>query len=279
MRAFGVFRIRCYDGKEILNTPEMDCFDFPFVDDCLLARASGRNVSPGVPTLAVKRIGPAVLYALQSESAMLKEPHRMAPELAALAIVLRSALVSGKGELQPLSLEFSRVGRDDDDPKLLWSAYIKRLQGGAEKAGFPKSLSAGIAGSFREMATNLVEHSNAANTGIVGYRSTSGEFEFVVADQGRGVLESLRESHKHLQSDDEALEAALGGASRYGPNAQRGTGFRTLFHSLAELNGTFRFQSGSWIAELQGKGIGCLHARYATRGHYQGFMISIVVRP
>src|SRR5690242_19652845 len=91
--------------------------------------------------------------------------------------------------LSPLPAEFCTCPRDVAGFGASgWIAFGKRLQSAAKAAGFSSTISAGIAGSFQEMADNATRHSDAAETAMSGYQWHNNEFEFVVADAGIGVL-------------------------------------------------------------------------------------------
>jgi anti-sigma regulatory factor (Ser/Thr protein kinase) len=76
-----------------------------------------------------------------------------------------------------------------------------------------------------EMINNAHEHSQAAATCLACFHASPARFEFVVADQGIGPLQSLRSSRDFcdLSSQGAALRTALtDGCSRHGPAAKRG---------------------------------------------------------
>jgi anti-sigma regulatory factor (Ser/Thr protein kinase) len=73
-----------------------------------------------------------------------------------------------------------------------WIAFCKRLEAAIKQAGLPGRFASQLAGTFVEMVSNLVEHSERPEMGIVGYKWKQGEFEYVVADNGIGLLNSLK---------------------------------------------------------------------------------------
>jgi hypothetical protein len=177
-------------------------------------------------------------------------------------------------------LEFFKVPEqktDFNNPG--WIAFRRRLQVAGERAGFPKSFAGELAGTFGEMVSNLAEHSERSETGVVGYRWDENEFEYVVADQGIGVLESLRQhdDFKNKVTDyDQALTTALTqGASRYGLEAKRGKGFDTLVLNIANRNSCLRFRSGDRSHIIDGRTSPPTRTTY-TCTPYQGFLISVL---
>lgn len=125
----------------------------------------------------------------------------------------------------------------------------------AECAGFPRKDANQLAAAIGELASNIVDHSFATNTGILGFAWCPGRFEFTVSDQGIGVLESLKSSEEfsNLSNHGEALKIATAeGKSRFGANTGRGMGFRQIFIGLMSHKGDLRFRSGDHALELRG---------------------------
>jgi hypothetical protein len=147
--------------------------------------------------------------------------------------------VGGKGSSQIGFFPMSKSAEDqlDDDRWLEWKYHTQRS---AEEVGLTKRAAQGIVSAIDELSSNIYEHSGNAETGIVAYRTSSSGFEFVIADRGIGVRQSLRGSPQFSEVADsgEALRLALQpGYSRFGINVGRGFGFRPLFSTLAGMNG------------------------------------------
>ena len=183
--------------------------------------------------------------------------------------------------LEPKTIEvcggFAVNGRQAEALRI---AFWKRAERAAGMAGFSGKISLGISGAIQEMVDNVLQHSERVATGIVGYRWVPGEFEFVVADAGIGVLNSLQKSREHCALSDHgrAMRLAFDGHSRFGLGQGRGCGFHQLFLSLAELHGTLRFRSGDHAIEIEGNGPGAATANTMQRSFFQGFMMSAICR-
>lgn len=81
---------------------------------------------------------------------------------------------------------------------------------------------------------------------LIAYKAAAGILDFVVADRGVGVLNTLRDVKVYatLLDAGRALELALtDGVSRYGPASSHGHGFRPIFVGLANLPAELRFRS------------------------------------
>lgn len=62
-----------------------------------------------------------------------------------------------------------------------------------------------VIGAMRELEDNAHLHSRRAQDGLVAFRGTVDEFEFVVADSGIGVLQGLREAPRYAHLKDRRL--------------------------------------------------------------------------
>lgn len=154
------------------------------------------------------------------------------------------------------SVEFIPTPQVDDevlDPK--WAAFLLRAQQAAEASGMSKPFALAVVGTLEEMVDNVLFHSQASNTGIVGYQTSRGSFEYVVADAGIGVLESLRKNPEFAYLEDplEALAAALESGTTSMPGSiARGTGFNALLRNIAKNNCDLRFHTSSACITFEG---------------------------
>ena len=128
-----------------------------------------------------------------------------------------------------------------------WQQWLLHAENAAKNRGFPAALVASLVGALGEMQDNVYEHSGAAQTGLVAYAVTDRSFEFVVADRGKGVLETLRQNpdYAHLPDAGAALtEAIKTGVSRFPTASGRGQGFVQLCRSMVTDRAELRFRSG-----------------------------------
>lgn len=172
---------------------------------------------------------------------------------------------------------FQSLAEVDD---LRWMTFCKRLENAAASVGLGDSFAKALAGTVEEMTSNVLEHSEHAQTSIVGYRSSEREFEYVVADSGIGVLQSLRKNsyYSHLEDSGKALETAVQeGESRRGHNVGHGLGFRDLLNNIANRNSYLRFRSGNYVLVIDGTQSTPI---WETKpcNPLQGLLISIVSR-
>ena len=263
---------------------------FDWLDDVLPAWLAGADTGPSVvlPTV-VDRVGPLLELHLQQQ-AHPALPHLLSgfAHTAGVAAV-RSLPRTASGSHADLGMgarpvEFRRPPTERNgasrDPG--WVAFRKRLERGAVAAGFAADLAKGISAAARELVNNVLEHSGAAETAVVGYRVGAGVFEFVVGDRGVGALASLRRCarYRHLDDAGEALELAISpgvsGLQDAAPN--RGYGFQTVFNALADLGGVVRVRSDDHILWLRGITLDHQEQQLAQSCQFTGFLVSVECR-
>lgn len=264
--------------------------NFTVLDDALLAPqdriSSIRQVLASRP---ISAIGPALEYALQQPRypAILPELELL-PASATTHALIQALRPTGQTKqlhstsFDPLSVEFvmSRY-RDAALEGTGWVAYLQRLKNAVKRSGFSDSTAKGLVGAVKELVENVDLHSEAPDTGVIGYAFTDHMFEFVIADTGIGVLESLRRcpDYEHLADHGDALHTALtDGESRFGRNTNHGRGFRQLFVALADLYGSLRFRSGNHRLEIDGSSPSLPTATIAQTASYQGLMVAVSCR-
>jgi hypothetical protein len=126
------------------------------------------------------------------------------------------------------------------------------------------------------MVSNIFEHSRNPESGIAGYRWRGGEFEYVVADNGEGVLRSLQRHPDYASIEDAGLALQLAltdGESRFGRRSGRGYGFRQVFISLIDVGATLRFRSGDSRLEVAGVSPTLRTGRIARSCTFRGLLI------
>lgn len=232
----------------------------------------------------VKRIGPLVEFAyLDYPNAItrLSSPNH-SQEINSLQAALDKSGISRfqtTTSLDPNKFEFMRgfqsLAEADD---LRWMMFCKRLENAAASVGLGGSLSKALAGTVEEMTSNVLEHSEHAETSLVGYRCSQREFEYVVADSGIGVLQSRRKNsyYSHLEDSREALETAVQeGESRRGHYLGHGLGFRDLLNNIANRDSYLRFRSGNYALVIDGTQSPPVWETRACQS-IAGFLISIV---
>ena len=173
-------------------------------------------------------------------------------------------------------LRARRVGPDADSR--LTSFLLNAHTAARAVAGLPVHAARHLAAAMEELENNIHEHSEASDTGIIAFRATSGIFEFVAADRGIGVLQSLRRcpAYNHIADHGTALRAALEtGTSRFGPNSGHGNGFRPIFLGLANLNGALRFRSGDHALTIDGSSPQLTTSQLQQKPQLDGFFVSV----
>jgi hypothetical protein len=258
---------------------------FEFLDDVAFA-AARKRVDPAAHLSAaqVTNLGPFL------ELLVLQRSNRLPPDTfpaGPACQVLRQATSShhaGRGSYY-LTTEGARVGfvttakASQAEDRVEWIAFCRKAQEAAELS-LPKPAASGMIGAMRELEDNVHLHSERSQDGVVGFHGTADEFEFVVADGGIGVLQSLRQSpdYQHLDDAGTAIKIALtDGQSRLRYlDPGRGHGFHDLFIGLANLNGKLRFRSDDHALTINGASPTLVTAHLSQKVPLQGFVASVV---
>ena len=178
-------------------------------------------------------------------------------------------------------LGYIRAMCGGDASSRLTAFLMKAKRAGREISGLSTAVSGQLVAAMRELENNIHEHSGAPKTGVLVYKAEPGDFEFVVADYGMGILRSLRQcdSYADLTDEGKALEAGLtDGVSRYGVNGNRGYGFRPIFIGLTNLFGELRFRSGDHALMMDGASPELATARISQKAPIEGFLVSVRCR-
>lgn len=159
-----------------------------------------------------------------------------------------------------------------------WTSFAMGAKRAAVEAGFDANFAGQMVAALRELEDNIREHAGTITGASLSYHAQPGIFEFAVADQGCGVLATLRSCSDldWLPDDGAALRAALqDGVSRFGPDARRGHGYRPLFTGLVNRRASLRFRSGSGGLAIDGITPGLPTAQIGQKPKLAGFFASI----
>lgn len=258
-----------------MDTPKV--LTFEVVDD-LAFGATGNGQQQRDYRIAPRQIGPLVEFALLTEQGSVGSSNGVAKSGALWSLLTSPArntvieLGDGTG--------FMRLGGSD-----IAATELTRLSIVAKKAalkvGFGDRPAGQLSAALSELLSNIVEHSEAAETGLVGYQALDGHFSFVVADQGIGALQSLRSNPRFAQlaTDREALPMVLqDGCSRMS-DPVRGRGFNGIFEGLANHSGALRFRSGDAAVLIDGRNPTAIRPTVKKRPRLRGFLASISCAP
>jgi hypothetical protein len=150
----------------------------------------------------------------------------------------------------------------------------------ALEASFGKAAALMIA-AMGEFIGNIIDHSQAEETGVAIFFARPGLFEFVIADRGIGVLRSLQQcpEYSRLSSEGDALAKMIEmGVSRHGSSQGRGYGFRPIFERLADMTGQLRFRSSDYALSLDGRFGDRIGRQLAQKPRLSGFFAAVVCR-
>ena len=183
-----------------------EALTFDVLDDLLLAHERG-----SVPAIRLQS-GPC-LGALVELALFLQEhdkalPLRPSDETAAIQRayeVRRPVYLDGESTGFVTAKRAQYKGGDT-----YWTAFQVAMHKALLAAGFASLFARGLVGAMDEMQSNIREHSDAIDTGLIAYRVNPDRVEWVVADRGVGVLNSLKSgAFPSIADAGEALKVAL----------------------------------------------------------------------
>ncbi|MEV4933021.1 hypothetical protein [Sphingobium sp. LSP13-1-1.1] len=147
----------------------------------------------------------------------------------------------------------------------------------AKNAGF--GMQAGlIVAALGELVGNVIDHSQNPGSAAALFSAGRGEFEFVITDDGIGVLDSLTQNPEHAMLSDHgaALQAMVeAGVSRFARNTGHGNGFRPIFEKLADMTGELRFRSGDYVLTLDGRFGDRIARQTNQKARMRGFLAAV----
>lgn len=259
--------------------------EFSVADDLLREATLSRLATHGKISVEKSgRIGPVV--ELMLGSIQFADQYRSVSVSGAFFDDLRNALQTG----QPFGSRFGNcVGAfplGENNPittdAALWDQWTIHAENIAKTKGLNPKLIASLLGAMIELQDNIYEHSNAPQTGLVAYAANTSSFEFVVADRGNGVLQTLRQNPAYASLPDAGAalkEMIKEGVSRFPVEAGRGQGFNQLFRALVGHNAELRFRSSDHALTMRPTSDAMYGASaLAQVAQLQGLTISVIYR-
>ncbi len=224
--------------------------EFAVADDLLREATQSRLAAHGAISVEKSgRIGPVVELTLAS--IQFADQYRSVSMNGTFSDNLRGALQTGHSFGSGFSDCVGAFPLTESNPITadgpVWDQWTIHAENIAKANGLNAQLIASLMGAMIELQDNVYEHSNAPQTGLVAYAATATSFEFVVADRGVGVLQTLRQNPVYVGISDAGAalkEIIKEGVSRFPSESGRGQGFNQLFRALVGHNVELRFRSG-----------------------------------
>lgn len=253
--------------------------DWSILDGMAFALDEG-SMPRSAPELTAARMGPVVEYGRMCTSRNGEWPRpstvvsttcEFLPELEA-CIGSTPIVPTSPGDYSARPFEIVSLPADNSEyfDSAAYGTFAKRMESSVRSVLNSVDDCAVLVAAFEELVSNVYEHSEAVETGILGYCVHESGFEFVVSDAGVGVLDSLRRNPKYesLSQDGQALALAVQrGVTRH--EVKRGDGFGDLFKILERLAGELRLHSGVGVLKLLDT-----EQRLREASHIAGFTIS-----
>lgn len=131
---------------------------------------------------------------------------------------------------------------------------------------------------LEEMLRNVDDHAESPVNALLQaqYYENRHEVVMAIADTGYGILRSLRQWHQNLDSDFDAVKAAMqpgvsGRNTKKGTNA--GLGLTVSSRLITRMGGTFQLVTGSAALEVKSK----TEEIRALRVPWQGVIVTMIV--
>jgi hypothetical protein len=254
---------------------------FDIVDDLVRAYSRGRlgHISSDI-RFAPSSIGPVIELAFEDSNGrfgpLLKAPwldQSAQSEFREALVGSTNMWLDGGRRRGFLRTVFSPLDGAHDTTR---TAFFLAAHVAAKSAGLAPEAALCLAAAIREMESNIHEHSERPDSGILAFQALSSSFEFVAADGGVGVLATLRDApeFQNLADHGMALHLALQeNVSRHGRTPDHGNGFRDLFVGLTQLNADVRFRSGDHALIISGPAPELKRAQLAQKAlRFTGFL-------
>lgn len=265
------------------ETKSHSALTFQVVDDLVAAHARGRLGEPPIGKgFAPASIAPLIELAFSSmhgqTSQWLSSPwldRFTQMDLRAVLLESRNLWLDSMQRRGVMRTVFDPLNPQDDVPR---TQFLMAARKSAEAVGLPISTAQYMAAALRELESNIREHSEKSETGLLAFQARHDGFEFVAADKGVGVLATLRHApqFRKLADHGRALHLALQeGVSKHGRDPNHGNGFRDLFVGLRSMHANLRFRSGDHALTISGSRPGLDRAQIAQKSPFQGFLASV----
>ncbi|MDO8422649.1 MAG: hypothetical protein Q7S99_10865 [Parvibaculum sp.] len=246
---------------------------FDLVDDICLGLEDGALSSAQIPSFSAQSCGPffELMQTLGNENCSKIQPG-IYRNLATAKTQNRTRWFHAND-----TQGYIQVQRLLDD-QLAWSDFSIRASRAANAVGFTKADAWKLTGAIGEIYGNVIDHSERIASGYVAYATNGRTFEFVIADSGIGVLNSLRKNPAYASISDSgtALEYALSESVSRLQDPGHGFGFRSIFVGLANISTRVRFRSGDYGRELIRNNDGSIPATTRQLAVVQGMFCSVL---
>ena len=258
---------------------------FSHVDGCLFAGLDGISITSESLSLYPRQLGPLLEWIHLTEQGISLPQLAKEPTSSILNNMITN--IHEKFHYWSGNKHAEEVGFIRSSPQILkyeiqLNTFLVRAMTAARRvSGLNSGTARRLVAAMKELESNIHEHSFASESGLMAFRANNGIFEFVVYDEGKGILNGLKEcsTYKHVSDEGEAMKIALQeGESRLGRGTGRGFGFRQMFLGIAELYGNLRFRSGDYALLIEGLSPTLAKSTLAQKAHSKGFFVSVACK-
>lgn len=143
-----------------------------------------------------------------------------------------------------------------DDQRRVTNRIVNAILGAIQD--IERSDFAALEWSLNEITDNVLVHAESPIGGLVQvstFKKNRKRVQYIVADCGRGIPETLRQGYPDLTSDVDALDRAIREGVTRDPNLGQGNGLYGSYQICSESKGFFEIASG-WATLLYNEKLG-----------------------
>lgn len=226
--------------------------DFALLDDLAIAIARGRISANTLPPIRASRLGPlAECLFLSSRWSCQNLRSLNWLQKGQFSSLIADAQAS-KTSAQRTAVPTGWICADQIFDTTLYNRFRMSVGSALNSRAFGDRIKNGVIAMLQEFRTNVHQHANGSDGCLAAFHANTTSFEVLVADRGRGVVQSLKENPEYADLDHagEALRLAItDGVSRH-TDPRRGRGFNELFLGLANRVSHIRLRSGDHALEV-----------------------------
>lgn len=255
-----------------MSTPST-AFDFDLLDDLALGVERGLVRSDTLPPLHAEMMGPllevvSIARVWQDQQiSNLNWLHKHKFD------ALFEDVTTLRKTTQNTGIPLGWIVGDQFADNTPWTGFLMRVSAAIKNQGYDKRTKQAVMATFGEFRSNVIEHAVDYSSAIAAFNASLNDFEIVVSDTGRGVLESIKENPNYhdLTDNGEALSLVVtDGISRHN-DPGRGHGFTHLFDGLSNRFNHIRLRSGDHALEVHRENADQPMSRISEKASIKGF--------
>jgi len=226
--------------------------DFALLDDLAIAIARGRISANTLPPIKASKLGPLAECLFLSSRWSCQNLRSLGwLEKGQFSSLVKDTQAS-KTSAQRTAVPTGWICADQIFDTRHYHRFRMSVGSALNSRAFGDRVKHGVIAMLQEFRTNVHQHANGSDGCLAAFHANASSFEVLVADRGRGVVQSLKDNPEYADLDHagKALRLAItDGVSRH-TDPRRGRGFNELFLGLANRFSHIRLRSGDHALEV-----------------------------